>query len=72
MRRAGSGGNYNDNGRTTENITMHVSTWVIAIIAIAIVIGVGLTIRDLIRRSRKLWKNLDCSKLRKWDDDDWN
>jgi hypothetical protein len=49
---------------------MHLSTWVIAIIAIAIVIGVGLTIRDLVRRSRKLWKNLDYSKLRKWDDDD--
>lgn len=44
-------------------------------IALAIVAGVGLYVVVKVihyaRRSREQWRDVDRSKLRSWDDDDW-
>ena len=43
----------------------------ILIIIVIVIVYTIAKVRDLMRRSDEQWREVDKSKLREWDDDDW-
>jgi hypothetical protein len=45
--------------------------WPIIIIVAAVVVYVVAQVVFYVRKSKQQWREVDRSKLRKWDDDEW-
>jgi hypothetical protein len=49
---------------------MNIGLWIVLGLAVILVLGYVLTMRDLFRKSREVEKRIDYGKIRKWQDDD--
>ena len=49
---------------------MSGAAWLLFVFIAAVVLYTGYRIRRLKAQSEREWKNIDYSKLRKWEDDD--
>lgn len=50
---------------------MTESAWPIIVIVAAVVAYVVAQVVFYVRKSRQQWREVDKSKLRKWEDDEW-
>jgi len=46
-------------------------SWPVIFIAVAVVVYVVAQVVFYMRKSRQQWRDVDKSKLRKWEDDEW-
>jgi hypothetical protein len=45
--------------------------WPVILIVVAVFVYVAAKVLFYIRKSKQQWREVDRSKLRKWDDDEW-